>query len=279
MSTLMQSYDEAISLTPAGEGTLEATLTGDFSNAPLAAPPEAGPPFGGMIAALAAAAMRQGLGIEAPLQSLSVQYLAASRYGQPLRFSPRLLRGGRMVTYSALDVRQGPRQTHHATATWGGSGGEHPVLTPLTQAPPALDSLDPARQLEGGLTPRFTQHVEYRFADGPNVLGGNAGRAAVERVWMRMKDVRALDHARLCYLLDALYPPSWTALASPPMMTTVDLRYDFLCADPGARAPDGWAFFAFSMLDLGGGWTVDEVLCHSADGTPLALSRQRRKLL
>jgi acyl-coenzyme A thioesterase PaaI-like protein len=278
MSTLMQSYDEAITLTPAGEGTLEATLTGDFSNAPIAAPPEAGPPFGGMIAALAAGAMRQGLGLEVPLQSLSVQYLSASRYGQPLRFMPRLLRGGRTVSYSALDVYQGPRQTHHATATWGQSA-DGPVITPLAERPPALDSLDPARQLDGGMSPRFTRHVDYRFADGPNLFGGNAGRAPVERVWMRMKQGGALDHGRLCYLLDALYPPSWTALASPPMMTTVDLRYDFLCADPGAKAPDGWAFFAFSMLDLGSGWTVDEVLCHSADGTPLALSRQRRKLL
>ena len=96
---------------------------------------------------------------------------------------------------------------------------------------------------------------------------------------MRTNDGAPLDELRLCYLLDALYPPSWTALKAPPMMTTVDLRYDILTTPTAEVAPEGWAFFEFRMLDLGLGWTVDEAACWGADGTPLALSRQRRKLL
>jgi len=268
----------ALILTPEGEA-LSAELSGAFSNGPLGAPPEAGFPFGGLLAALCAEAMRRGLGIETPLRTLNVQYLAAAKYGQALTFRPRMLRGGRTVAYSALEAGQGERLTHHATATWGRDASDAALLAPLAAPPPTLDSLDPARTLKGPMQPRFAQHVEYRFEDGPNILGGNEGRAAVERLWMRTRDGAPLDEARLCYLLDALYPPAWTTTRSPPMMTTVDLRYDILATPSGASAPDGWAFFEFRMLDLGRGWTVDEAACWGADGTPLALARQRRKVL
>src|SRR5690606_12730398 len=108
--------------------------------------------------------------------------------------------------------------------------------------PPPLDSLDPARQLRGDLVPHFTDHVEYRFESGPHILGGNLGRPAVERLWMRTRDGVPLDEARLCYLLDALYPPAFTVMTEPSGGASVDLRYDFLAGPTPETAPDGWAF-------------------------------------
>ena len=63
------------------------------------------------------------------------------------------------------------------------------------------------------------------------------------------------------------------------MMTSVDLRYDFLANPTPETAPDGWAFFEYRLLDHGLGWSVDEAVAWGADGRPLALARQRRKLL
>jgi hypothetical protein len=94
-----------------------------------------------------------------------------------------------------------------------------------------------------------------------------------------MADGRPLDEVGLCYLLDALYPPAWTLSKTPAPMTTVDFRIDILADPTPETAPDGWAFFEFRMLDLGVGWTVDEATAWGADGAPLAISRQRRKLL
>ena len=37
------------------------------------------------------------------------------------------------------------------------------------------------------------------------------------------------------------------------MMTSVDLRYDILTDPTPEQCPDGWAFFEFSLLDLGPG--------------------------
>lgn len=266
----------ALTLIPAEDG-LEAHLSGEFSNGPISAPPEAGFPFGGLLAALCAGAMKQGLEIKAPLRSLSVQYLAAARFEETIRFRPRLLRGGRNVAYAAVEADQGDRLTHHGTATFG-LDSHGVALTPLT-APPPLDRLRDGPGIEGPMAPRFSQHVDYRFDGGPNILGGNEGRAAVERVWMRTRDGAPLDDLRMAYLLDALYPPAWTAFTAPPAMTTVDLRYDFLADPTPDSAPDGWAFFEYRLLDHGQGWSVDEATAWGVDGRPLALARQRRKLL
>ena len=277
-----QTIAEALTLTPTEDGVLTADLHGDFSNGPLSAPPERGFPFGGLIAALCASAMQQGLGITAPLRSLSVQYMAPARFGQTLDFRPRLLRGGRSASFAQVDVTQpdtdgGQRLTNHATATFG-DDVPGPAMPPLTRLPPH-DALKTGRNMEGPLGPRFSQHVDYRFDDdGPYILRPVEGRPAMERSWMKIRDGGPLDAIGLCYLLDAIYPPVWTALERATGMATVDLRYDILTDPTPDLCPEGWAFFEFRMLDFGSGWTVDEATVWAVDGTPLAIARQRRKL-
>lgn len=276
--TPLHPLAQALALAPNGQGGLDAVLHADFSNAMISRPVTEGFPFGGLLAALCAGAMRQGLDLQTPLRTLSVQYLASAAYGVPLTFTPRLLRGGRRVAYTALDVAQGDRLTHHATAAWG---GDQPgaVLGPPKAPPPPLETMDPKATIGGPMSPRFARYVDYLFDGGPNILGGNEGRDAVERVWMRMKGGGPLTEAGLCYLLDALYPPSWTAFRRPPPMTTIDLRYDLFEAVTPDTVPDGWVFFEFRVLTLENGWTVDDAMAWLPDGRPLAASRQRRKLL
>lgn len=271
-----QTLLQALTLTPDAEGQLIADLHGDFSNGPLISPPEAGFPFGGLIAALSALSMQQGLGITAPLRSLSVQYMTPARFGQTIAFRPRMLRSGRSASFAQVDVFQGERLTNHASATFG-ADVPGPAMTPLT-APPPHSALEAGRDLTGPMAPRFSQHVDYRFETGPHILQPVEGRPAMERCWMKLREDRPLDAIALCYLLDALYPPVWTALDRPLGMATVDLRYDILTDPTPEDCPGGWVFFEFRTLDLGSGWTVDEATAWAADGTPLALSRQRRRL-
>ncbi|MEG0819867.1 MAG: thioesterase family protein, partial [Brevundimonas sp.] len=85
---------------------------------------------------------------------LTVQYLAAAKYGQPIHFRPRLLRGGRNVAYAVVEGGQGSRLTHHASATYGADGETPQSLTPLLAPPPSLDSDAPG--LSGPMAPRFS---------------------------------------------------------------------------------------------------------------------------
>ena len=180
-----QTLAEALTLTDDGEGGLTARLDGGFSNAPQSAPQDRGAPFGGLMAALAADAMRQGLGIETPLQTLTIQYLAAARF-EDARFTPTLNRGGRNVAYASVVGGQPDRPAIQALGTFGRDVAG-PVLTPLAVTLQPVDSFEPS-PLETGFAPWFTRHIEHRFVAGPRLFGENAGRTPELGCWMRTVD-------------------------------------------------------------------------------------------
>ncbi len=274
---MTQTLAEALTLTDDGAGGLTARLDGGFSNAPQAAPQARGAPFGGLMAALAAGSMRQGLGIETPLQTLTVQYLAAARF-EDITFRPTLDRGGRNVTYASVTGGQADRHAIQALGTFGRDVAG-PVLTPLAVSPGRPEDLD-RTPLDSGFGPWFTRHIEHRFTDGPKLFGQNAGRKPELGCWMRTIDAAPLDEARLLFLLDGLYPTYFTAFPGPPVISaSVDLRADLLTAITPDLSPEGWAYFHFTSRDVGGGWAVEDGVAHAPDGRPIALVRQRRKLM
>ncbi len=272
-----QTLAEALTLTDDGSGSLIARLTGGFSNAPQSAPQERGAPFGGLMAALAAGAMRQGLGIETPLQTLTIQYLAAARF-EEARFTPVMNRGGRNVAYASVTGGQADRTAIQALGTYG-RDVDGPVLTPLAASLGRPEDLEPT-PLDAGFGPWFTRHIDHRFIAGPKLSGENIGRTPELSCWMRTVDAAPLDEARLLFLLDGLYPTYFTALPTPPIVSaSVDLRADLLTELTPETSPEGWAYFHFTSRDVGGGWAVEDGIAHAPDGRPLALVRQRRKLM
>ncbi|MDP1914267.1 thioesterase family protein [Brevundimonas sp.] len=272
-----QTLAEALALTDDGAGGLTARLDGGFSNAPQSAPQERGAPFGGLMAALAAGAMRQRLGIEAPLQSLTIQYLAAARF-EDVVFTPTMTRGGRNLAYASVIGGQGDRTAIQALGTYG-RDVDGPVLTPLTASPRPVNELEPT-PLDTSFGPWFARHIEHRFVAGSKLFGENAGKTPDLGCWMRTIDAAPLDETRLLFLLDGLYPTYFTAFPAPPIISaSVDLRVDLLTAITPETAPDGWAYFHFTSRDVGGGWAVEDGVAWAPDGRPLALVRQRRKLM
>jgi len=251
-----QTLTEALALTADGTGGWTARLTGGFSNAPRSSSQERGAPFGGLMAALAAGAMRQGLGIETPLQSLTIQYLAAARFEDAV-FTPTMNRGGRNVAYASVTGGQADRPVILALGTYGRDVGG-PMLTPLTASLRPIDTLEPT-PLDASFGPWFTRHIDHRFVAGPKLFGDSGGRAPELGCWMRTIDAVPLDEARLLFLLDGRYPTYFTALPAPPIISaSVDLRADLLCAITPDISPEGWAFFHFTSRDVGGGWAVED---------------------
>ena len=272
-----QTLAEALTLTDDGAGALTARLDGGFSNAPQSAPQERGAPFGGLMAALAAGAMRQGLGIETPLQTLTIQYLAAARF-EAAAFRPTLDRGGRNVVYASVAGGQPGRPAIQALGTYG-RDVPGPLLTALTAAPPPVEALEPT-PIDASFGPWFTRYIDHRFVAGPKLFGENAGRTPELGCWMRTVDAAPLDEARLLFLLDGLYPTYFTAFPAPPVISaSIDLRADLLTAITPDTSPEGWAYFHFTSRDVGGGWAVEDGVSHAPDGRPIALVRQRRKLM
>ncbi len=270
-----QDLDATLALVPDAEG-LVAAVPSALSNAPQSMAAEKGGPFGGLMAALAVRAARQALDITAPLQTLSVQYLAAARFDQ-VRFTAETLRGGRSTHFAQVRGGQPGRPAIAASATFGAEG-PGPVLRPLSAVRPAralgeIESVD----LDPRFAPWFTRWVEYRFAE-PFLGFGNHDEPVV-RVWLRLKDGKPLDEARLCFLLDAVFPNYFLVAGLTAVSTTVDLRYDLFEPLTPRTSPEGWAYFEFRTHDVTGGWAVEDGIALSPDGAPLAAARQLRKMV
>ncbi|OYX33296.1 MAG: hypothetical protein B7Z01_09335 [Brevundimonas subvibrioides] len=273
----MQTLTEALTLTPSGDGRLTTNLTRDFSNAALAMDPDKGAPFGGLMAALAARAASEGLGLTVPLQTLTIQYLAAARF-EACDFTPTLLRGGRSVAYARIEAGQPGRPALSALATFG-KVSPSPSIKPLTPPTTPFQALDDTA-VDPTLAPSFTRYIERRFDGGPRLAGGNDVSDPTLRLWMRTAEHKPLDVWDLCFLLDGIFPAYMTVLRGPPVISaSVDLRYDFIEPLTPETSPEGWAVFQFTVRDVGGGWALDDGVAFSPSGLPLALARQRRKLV
>src|SRR5690349_11747483 len=94
--------DAVLALKLDTDGGLDAVVPESLSNAPMNMDAGRGAPFGGLMASLAVNAARQGLAIESPLRTLTVQYLAGARFGEPVRFTAESLRGGRSTHFAEV---------------------------------------------------------------------------------------------------------------------------------------------------------------------------------
>lgn len=282
---MTQTLREALTLTPGREGVLIADVRTEFSNAPMIIDPLKGAPFGGLMAALAARAAREGLGIETPLQTLTVQYLAAARF-EPVDFEAKMLRGGRNVAYASVMAGQPERPALSALATFGAlsdSASVKPLIpspTPFEALTADFADLDTAKAPDGFSPPWFTRYIERRFDGGHGLFAQKPVSDPTLRLWMRTADGQPLDELGLCFLLDGVYPAYFAVLPYPPIISaSVDLRYDFITPLTPDVSPQGWAIFEFTVRDVGGGWALDDGVAYAPDGRPLALARQRRKLV
>ena len=267
--------NEALRLSQSPEGAV-ADLSLTFSNAPMSLPAERGGPLGGLLAGLAVEAARRQLSLQAPLQSLSMQFMAPARFA-PIAFRAQRVRGGRSIAYVAIDGVQGRRQVIAAQALFS-IDAEGPAMAPLLRAPPTPVETLSSDDRQDGSFPYFSRHFEYRFEQASRLGCGEP--PAFEQVWMRARDAAPLDEARLCALLDAIYPTFLTSFTGPaPVAVTTGLHYEILAPLTAATAPDGWTFVTFTTQHLGAGWAVEDAVAYDRNGTPLALARQRRKLI
>lgn len=265
----------ALQLSQSSEGSI-AELRPGFSNAPMSLSAERGGPLGGLLAGLVVEAARQQLSLAAPLQSLSMQFMAPARFA-PIAFKAQRVRGGRSIAYVAIEGVQGRRQVIAAQALFS-TDAAGPAMAPLRRAPPAPVEALSSDDRQDSARPYFSRHFEYRFEHASRLGCGEL--PAFEQVWMRARDPAWLDEARLCVLLDAIYPTFLTSLTGPvPVAVTTGLHYEILAPLTPATSPDGWTFATFATQHLGAGWAVEDAVAYDRGGTPIALARQRRKLI
>ena len=121
--------------------------------------------YGGLLGAHALKAMQAIVDPARPARSLQVVFVAPLKEG-PLRVQSTLLREGRSVSLAQAQITQGDRLILSATAAFGADRGSdievQPAQAPSFKAPEQCVAMP----FLPGITPSFTQHLDYRWLEG-----------------------------------------------------------------------------------------------------------------
>jgi acyl-CoA thioesterase len=226
--------------------------------------------FGGLVAALAVAAMRDVTGSDWPLRALQASFIGP--VDEDLEVSVKLLRQGRHVRQV-----QATLSTHgQAAAVLLGVFGESRAssLQPLiAEAPPVAIAPDAARQLPfmEGVAPNFIAHVDPRWAEGD--LPYSNGEHWHSRIHVRLRD--AAPDAELTSVLLADMPPSPAVgrLKQRVPASSVSWEIELIPART-PYDPMGWWRADTEVIAASDGYVNQRTSLRAPDGTLAALGYQ-----
>jgi len=230
---------------------------------------------GGLLLAAAARAMAATLPEPAPLRSVQAEYRGAVAPGA-FQALPVLERAGRSVAFTGAELHQGGRVRTIAQAVFGpATPGLDYDRSPRAKAPPVPgpDACRPYLVADGpGL-----RTVEFRPAEWVLPLTAEREQAQLQ-VWVRIAgDETPLDAARALVLLDAPAPGLFATRRTFVPIPTVQLSAQLLPALSVSSSP--WALARMQTVHAGDGYAIDDCELWDAEGRPIALSRQLRRVL
>lgn len=171
--------------------------------------------FGGLIAACAVQAMRDiagsAWGADVSLLALQTSFVGPVGLGA-MEVAVQTLREGRNLRQLQATVTQQGQTAAVLLAVFGVP--RETVLPPLDPQQPVVErhpSTLPALPFLPGVTPNFTQHVDFRWAEGqPPFTGGDFWHS---RIHVRLKDAQPAPAELLAVMLaDAAPTPALTRL-------------------------------------------------------------------
>lgn len=195
-------------------------------------------PYGGWLAALAMAAMRDGLDDDWLPRSIAINFLGALPEGEIDVHVATLRRQRSVIGLRAELSRRGEPVAVSAEAVFG---LERPSCERAPSAAPALPAphtLPRETRLDG--LAAFVRAFDYRLAWGAPWSGGDAADSAG---WIRPARPMAPSPELLLMLADAWFPPGWVMLDAPLPVSTVSMQVAFHAALPPPGS-DAHGYFA-----------------------------------
>ena len=224
--------------------------------------------FGGLLSALAVQAMRDVCGADWPLRALQTSFVGPVAPGA-FDVDVVLLRQGKNVRQVQAHIRQagasGQAPTAGVLLAVFGTGRDStlPALTPQ-QAPVAKT---PAESLQmpfiPGLTPAFTQHIDFRLAEGGIPFTGDS--SWISRTYVRLKASEGIDTELLSVILaDAGPTPALARLKGAAPASSVSWALE-LRPVPNAPVDATWRMDK-DALATGEGYVNERTLLGTPDG-------------
>ena len=223
--------------------------------------------YGGVTAALCAAAAARAIPDLAPLRSAQLAFVGPA--SGTIRFEPKVLRRGRSATFVGVDAVGEAGPAARATLLYGidrDSEVSHDVTEmPRVPPPDACPPLFP----DDAPRPTFFRNFEVRLAAGTPMLS-RAARPAFD-VWARHRDAAGVDPViALLALADSLPPAAMAALSKQANVGTMMWAIDFFHPIPAT----GWHLLRSTSEQAAQGLSLQAMGLWADDGRRLAVARQ-----
>lgn len=194
--------------------------------------------YGGLVSALALAAMRSHVPAERKIRSLMVSFVGPLT-GEPFEIQARPLRSGKSVTTTEARIVQNGQICFTAVGSFGGEreSGIRMAPGPLPEmvAPPQAMELP---YIEG-MTPAFTRHFSYRWAIGELPFSGKGSGELGGWINFR-EEATCLTEEWLVALADAWPTPVLSMLTEPAAASTMTWTLQFVHLNRDACSENEW---------------------------------------
>lgn len=228
--------------------------------------------FGGLVAAVGAAALRQKVPEDLPLRNLQVAFVGPTG-NKTIHAEARVLREGKSVTHAQAEVKTDEGEvcaTLHGCFGVGRSSCVKRIGEPVPVWPKPEELME--LPFMEGLTPNFTQHLRYCWARGPYPYEGKTEGCYGGWISCHGPSEGATE-SHLLALMDAWPSPALSMLKTPSPASTLSWNLEFL--HPVSYGPTGdWWAFESAVETASQGYVAEEARLWNPDGELVAVSRQ-----
>jgi acyl-CoA thioesterase len=219
--------------------------------------------FGGLVAAAMLRVMRSLVPPERRPRSMQIAFVGPVPVGEVI-LSAEILRAGRSASFVEASAAINGSLCTRATALFGRSSPSR--LQVSDEAPPPMRALEDCIRMPfvPGVTPVFTQHFAYAFAQGALPFSGSEEREMGG--YCRFTDApgRFTEEATLAFV-DAWPPPILPMLSAPCPVSTATWTIDFL-TDTLAAPGDAWWTYHTRAEDAAEGYARETSRLWTPDG-------------
>jgi acyl-CoA thioesterase len=225
--------------------------------------------FGGLAAAIALAAMERRVPGDMPLRSMMTNFVAPTPEG-PVTTTARVMRRGRSVMQTSVDVMAGDQIVVHASAAFGSARKTYAVAPSAAFTPEPRDSVE-ALDAAAFKLPGFLQQFDIHWTGGGIPCSGSKDRRT--GMWVRHKvNMDAFPAARIVALADIPPPVMLSHYRKPVMASSLSWSLEFVC--PSDEVQGDWFYLDYTLEAAADGYSQQNGHIFSEDGTLVALSRQ-----
>lgn len=236
--------------------------------------------FGGLQAAFALVGMRKLTGVAAPLRVLQTTFIAPVG-GGPVTVTARTLRAGKSVTHVEARLLQGEETLCLVIGIFGAARESAiQVAMAAREAAPGPEGLQDL-PFAKGIAPNFTQHFQWRWAQGGWPYSGSI--EPFTRIWLKHRTATGSTpfdaEIALVALADAVPSPALSMMKTPKASSSLTWSLELLRPVPPLAEdprPGGQAFWRIDsdIHQAQDGYVAQSAIVVAPDNQPVALSRQ-----